>query len=280
MLEVSTPKDIDLEGSLQKRASAEKQGIDEMKNMQKRNASSMHAQNMQNLQEQHKHSLAYMVERAKKERQLNKEIYEDKFRAKQVELQTSAESTQRSADTSFATSIFGVKSGEERMKAVAKYQTETQYNTQKAALEQKHAAQTEQQEKQGATEEQKAKLKQLQTREMGELDQAKSFKDAIVDAMGQVGTLRDMTKEQGVGTKSSLADAHERIRASAFGHIKDPAADAVTKMAREQQFQHARLMDFLALNTPHILSALQSQGNAMTMSTINNFNSGLGAGPL
>ena len=157
---------------------------------------------------------------------------------------------------------------------------EAKKNAQKAQIEQKHASEKEEQEKQGATEEQKAQLKQKQTRELGELDQAKSFKDAIVESMGAVGTRRDMLKEEGVGKKSSLADAHERIRASAFGHIKDPAADAVTRMARDQKEQQARLMDCLTQYMPAMLNALQGQGNAMTMSTVNNFNSGLGSGPL
>jgi hypothetical protein len=53
---------------------------------------------------------------------------------------------------------------------------------------------------------------------------------AIANALGGTGTLRDVVKEQGVGTKSSLTEAHEKIKASAFGHIKDPAADAIKNL--------------------------------------------------
>ena len=238
-----------------------------MKNLQMDSAKAMHNQAMQNADMEHKHSLAYIIERAKKERELNKEIYLDKFRARQIELQTSAESTQRSTDTEFAKSIFSAKSGTERMQAAAQYQFDTQYNAQKTQLEQKHAAQTEEQEKQGATEEQKARLKQQQAREMGELDQTKSFRDAIVGALGGTGSLRDIAKEQGIGQKSGLMEAHERIKASAFGHIKDPVADAVKNMEREQTMQHVQLMNFLAITAPSMISAMQRQGNAMTVQT-------------
>ena len=55
-------------------------------------------------------------------------------------------------------------------------------------------------EQQGATEEQRAQLKQQQSREIGELDQAKAFRDAIAESLGATGGLRDFVKEQGVGT--------------------------------------------------------------------------------
>ena len=45
--------------------------------------------------------------------------------------------------------------------------------------------------------------------------------------------------------------------------------------------QHQHLMGFLMTSMPQVIHGLQGQGNAMTMSTVNNFNQmGLGAGPL
>ena len=77
-------------------------------------------------------------------------------------------------------------------------------------------------------------------------------------------------KEQGIGQKSRLMEAHERIKASAFGHIKDPVADAVKNMEREQTMQHVQLMNFLVQTAPSMISAMQRQGNAMTVQTYNN----------
>jgi hypothetical protein len=259
----------------QRAADAHGQGIDRIKNLQMQSANATHAQAMKNAETEHKHSLAYMVERAKKERELNKEIYLDKFRARQIELQTSAESTQRSTDTEFAKSIFSAKSGTERMQASAQHQFDSEFNSRKSQMEQKHATQTEEQEKQGATEEQRAQLKQQQEREKGELEQQKSFRDAIVGALGGTGSLRDVAKEQGVGQKSGLMEAHERIKASAFGHIKDPVADAVNKMEREQTMQHQQLVEFLVTTAPNMISAMQKEGNAMTVQTWNNYQNGL-----
>ena len=261
-------------------SAAAMKNIDSISSRQNDMNKQLHSEKMRQMESEHKHSLAYMVDRAKQERTLNKELYEDRFRADQLRIQTSGEDAQRSTDTTFATSIFGVKSGQERMQAVMQHQTDTQYNAQKEQLEQKHRAEKERLEMQGATEEQRARLEQQQKRELGELDQGKAFRDAIMQSLGSTGTLRDMVKEQGVGTKSSLTDAHERIRASAFGHVKDPAADAINKMALAQQGQHNNFMQSWATIMPQILTTLQGQGNAMSMNTINNFNSGLGAGPL
>jgi len=77
-----------------------------------------------------------------------------------------------------------------------------------------------------------------------------------------------------------LAEAHERIKQSAFGHIKDPVADAITRMAREQALQHNQYMQFWAMHVPQMLTALQGQGHASSMNVINNLEMGLGAGPL
>jgi hypothetical protein len=258
---------------------ANRQGNQSLADAQRKMNQDLHNQQMKDMEEEHKHSLTFMVERAKKERELNKEIYADKFRAQLIGLEMNAESTQRSTDTNFATSIFGAKSGQDRMKALAQYQTDSQYNAQKTQLEQKHATEIEQLEQQGATEEQRARLKQQQEREKGELDQAKSFKDAIVNALGSAGTLRDIAKEEGVGQKSDGLSAHERIRSSAFAHIKDPAADAVKHMERQQMMQHNNLMQFMMMHIPPMLNALQSQGNAMTMNTVTDMSYRLGGGP-
>ena len=271
------PKRSDFHSDMQNTLNAANQ---EQADMQKRQANAMHNLQMKNIDEEHKHSLSYMIERAKKERELYKDIYLDKFRAQQINLQSTAESTQRTTDTSFATSVFGAKSGQDRMKAFAQYQMDSQYNAQKAQMEQKHAAELERLEIQGATEEQRARLKQQQEREKNGLEQEKSFKDAIVNSLGATGTLRDIAKEQGVGQKSGLAEAHERMKASAFGHVKDPAADAINRMAKEQALQHAQYMQFWAQHVPQMLTAMQKQGNVATMNTINNLEMGLSAGPL
>ena len=163
-------------------------------------------------------------------------------------------------DADFAISMATAKSGVDWQKAIIKRNREEQYNTDTLAMDARHRMEKEAYEKSGnVSEEGRAQLEQRQQTEKAALDNQKKVSEAIADSMGEVGSLRSLVSE-GTGNKSGLEETWERIQQSAFGHVADPAADAVITMDRNMQLQHANLMSLLTLQLPQIAQGV-SNGN-------------------
>lgn len=201
----------------------------------------------------------YMKEEAAKRENAQK-ARADKLNADLTNMLGNRARQKMGTDADFAISMASAKSGVDWQKAITKRNREEQYNTDTLAMDARHRMEKESYEKSGnVSEEGRTQLEQRQQTEKAALDNQKKVSEAIADSMGEVGSLRSLVSE-GTGNKSGLEETWERIQQSAFGHVADPAADAVITMDRNMQLQHANLMSLLTLQLPQIAQGL-SNGN-------------------
>ena len=194
---------------------------------------------------------------------------QDQFNADIVKREADYRQTQRGNETNLAVDLMHAKTGTDRLKALAKYNAESDYNAQSTAMDERHKAEMEALMRRGNfTEEEKAQLEARQQDEKSSLDESKKYADAVRDAMGDVGGIRSLVTE-GTGNTSGLTETWERIQQAAFGHVQDEAADAVINMDRAQALQHASLMSLLTMQLPAISQAIN---NLNARNTINQYN--------
>ena len=204
---------------------------------------------------------------------------QDQFNADIVKREADYRQTQRGASTDFAISLMQSKSGMDRLKALSKYNSDSQYNAQTAAMDERHRAEMESLMRRGNfTEEEKAQLEARQQDEKSSLEESKKYADAIRDAMGDVGGIRSLVTE-GTGNTSGLTETWERIQQAAFGHVEDAAADAVINMDRSQALQHAALMSLLTMQLPAISQAINNLNARNTINQYNQLNNMVGNPP-
>ena len=195
---------------------------------------------------------------------------QDQFNAGIVKREADYRQTQRGNETNLAVDLMHAKTGTDRLKALAKYNAESDYNAQSTAMDERHKAEMEALMRRGNfTEEEKAQLEARQQDEKSSLDESKKYADAVRDAMGDVGGIRSLVTE-GTGQTSGLTDTWERIQAAAFGHVEDPAADAVINLDRAQALQHAALMSLLSQQLPSIAQGIGNMNNQAIMNNYNN----------
>ena len=200
---------------------------------------------------------------------------QDQLNADVVKRNQEYRQTQRGNQTDFAISMMQAKSGTDRLKAISKYRAESDYNAQSAAMDIRHRNEMEALERRGNyTQEEKAQLEARQQDEKSSLDESKKYADAVRDAMGDVGGIRSLVSE-GTGQTSDLVGTWERIQAAAFGHIEDPAADAVINMDRAQALQHASLMALLTQQLPVIAQGINSMNYKNIVNNYNNATQGV-----
>ncbi|NLW46885.1 MAG: hypothetical protein GXY86_06080, partial [Firmicutes bacterium] len=176
---------------------------------------------------------------------------------------------QTGVQTDFAVDMMQARTGTDRLKALAKYNAESQFNMQSTVLDVRHRREMEELQRRGNfTETEKAMLEARQQHERTALEESKRFSDTVREAVGDVGGIRSLVSE-GTGATSDLVGTWERIAAAAFGHIEDPAADAVIQMDRAQALQHASLMSLLSIQLPAIARGLT---NFQHQAIINQYN--------
>ena len=196
------------------------------------------------------------------------------LRAEAIRIRGGHAQQQASTDTDFLISMGTAKTGFDITQAYATRSRENQYNMLKQELELRHQREKIQMEKGGATDEERAQLEVRQNSELVSLDNSKKIADTVANNMPEVGTLRSLISDN-TGSKEDLKSSWERIQAAAFGHIEDPAADAIINLQRDQQLQHAALMSVLTMNLPQIVQRL-STGNGKMAIPQNIYNSFMG----
>lgn len=201
----------------------------------------------------------------------------EKFGGDIINMRGEAYRSQMNTNSDFAVNIAGAKTGTDWLRAVSTRNRDTYFNAQEAAMKERQRRETEAYEQGGYTsEEGRAALEQRHQTEAASMANSKKMVDAITNSLS-VGSLRSLVTE-GTGNKSDLESTWERIQQSAFGHITDPAADAVVSMDRNMQLQHAALMSALNLNLPQIARGVNNQKAVVAQSMINTYASHVGLG--
>lgn len=201
----------------------------------------------------------------------------EKFGGDIINMRGEAYRSQMNTNSDFAVNIAGAKTGTDWLRAVSTRNRDTYFNAQEAAMKERQRRETEAYEQGGYTsEEGRAALEQRHQTEAASMANSKKMVDAITNSLS-VGSLRSLVTE-GTGNKSDLESTWERIQQSAFGHITDPAADAVITMDRNMQLQHAALMSALNLNLPQIARGVNNQKAVVAQSMINTYASHVGLG--
>lgn len=210
-------------------------------------------------------------ERAKIEAEQKK--HQEKLNADLIKVYGQGARNQREIDTDFALDMATATSGSDWTKAIATRQRETAYNQQNTEMEARHRREQEQLEKQyagkGVPEEVRARMEERQKDEKSRLDSDKKLQEGIANSMKEVGTYRGLVSE-GTGNKEEATAVWERIQASAFGHVEDPAADAVINMDRNQKMQHANLMTALTMYLPQLVEGQLKGGKVELPQTLIN----------
>lgn len=202
----------------------------------------------------------------------------EKFGGDIINMRGEAYRSQMNTNSDFAVNIAGAKTGTDWLRAISTRNRDTYFNAQEAAMKERQRRETEAYEQGGYTsEEGRAALEQRHQTEAASMANSKKMVDAITNSLS-VGSLRSLVTE-GTGNKSGLEETWERIQQSAFGHITDPAADAVVSMDRNMQLQHAALMSALNLNLPQIARGVNNQKAVVAQSMINTYASHVGLGP-
>jgi hypothetical protein len=217
-----------------------------------------------NLDEEYK--LAYQFDRKRRA---------DELQGRLTGIDTQSRSTSISNQTQVMKAMMTASTGMDKYRAIATYQNEERFNFASNYLQRRHEQELERARNSGIGDntEQMSRIKQRQQEETDRLSQQKDINDTVVQAMKDVGTTRSLVTE-GTGNKSSLTDTWERIQASAFAHVKDPAADAVIKADRAAQANHAALMSFLIQTAPQLI--LSNQRNQLEQMVANQMLQGAG----
>lgn len=201
----------------------------------------------------------------REEMRATREEHRNQAEADLIKRRSESRTTQSGIDTDFAISMGGAKTGVDWTKAIAKRNTDTQFNAMTTELDMKQRREMEAFTAKGNyTEQEKAALEARHAEEKSTLENSKRLADAQRENMGEVGSLRSLISDS-VGQKSGLTESWERIQAAAFGHVEDPAADAVITMDRNMQLQHAALMQVLTLNLPQIAQGMSTGGGKLQL---------------
>lgn len=224
-----------------------------------------HEQRMKDAAEEHRYTLANISARAQRERELNREVINDKLRGdlNRIDSQSRIESGRN--ETTLATSMLSSKSGIDRMRAVANYRTSEEFNQMNTALLKRQKMELESLLDRGGTESQKMALEDRHAEEKARLDNEKAIRDAVISGMGNIGLIRGLVGDN-VGGTSSMQEAWNRAEQSSFAHLKDPTADAITLLNRNLQLTQANIAGILVDNLPKITAALAGgQGAQLNM---------------
>jgi len=198
-----------------------------------------------------------VIERARLERSLNREIIADKLKGEMNRFDSESRIKSQNDQAELAKSMLSAKSGMDRMKAVASYRAEEDFNRQTNAMQKQHKLEMEALLDRGGKESERMALEDRQNEEQTALNNAKSIGDAIRDSVGDVGGIRGLVGEQ-VGGTSSIVDAWKQREKSSFSHIKDPVSDAIELMSRDASKFHASLLGFMFQQLPGLFAGQAS----------------------
>jgi hypothetical protein len=141
-------------------------------------------------------------------------------------------------------SLISAKTGRERMKALDEYARGMELLHQKSKIAAETRESVDYAKKHGADDAAINRIQKEGEDAISELESEFAMLSSIRDKqLSQGGGLRSVVGEN-VGASEGLTDTWERIQQSAFGHISDPAADAVLMMDRNEAVRNATMMNF------------------------------------
>jgi hypothetical protein len=153
---------------------------------------------------------------------------EDAMYAKQDE--------ERGLRKNLAMSLVNAKSGSDRMQAMDDYRRDMAVSDQKAQIETQTREQVERAKYSGADE--------------VEINRIEKDGEAMVAALEDQAEISKAKRDQlknglaNAGQKEDMVSAFERIQSAAFGHVTDPAAEAVSLMDQNEAMRNAQMMNF------------------------------------